>query len=75
MFALTNNHAFVDGNKRIGASCFLYFLDKNNMLYDENGQNLIDSSTLFALTLLIAESNPSEIDTVKQVVVSVLNRK
>lgn len=75
LYLVVKNHSFVDGNKRIGASCFLYFLDKNNMLYDENGQNLIDSSTLFALTLLIAESNPSEIDTVKQVVVSVLNRK
>ena len=75
LYMIVKNHSFVDGNKRIGASCFLYFLDKNNMLYDDKGQNLIDSATLFALTLLIAESNPSEIDTVKQVVISVLNRK
>lgn len=75
LYLIVKNHSFVDGNKRIGASCFLYFLDKNNMLYDKAGQNLIDSSTLFALTLLIAESNPSEIDTVKQVVISVLNRR
>jgi prophage maintenance system killer protein len=74
LYLIVKNHSFVDGNKRIGASCFLYFLDQNNMLYGENGQNLIDGSTLFALTLLIAESNPSEIDTVKQVVISVLNR-
>ena len=75
LYMIVKNHSFVDGNKRIGASCFLYFLNKNNMLYDDNGQNLMDSATLFALTLLIAESKPSEIDTVKQVVISVLNRK
>lgn len=75
LYLIVKNHSFVDGNKRIGASCFLYFLDKNNMLYDDIGQNLIDDSTLFALTLLIAESNPAEIDTVKQVVISILNRR
>ena len=75
LYLIVKNHSFIDGNKRIGASCFLYFLDKNKMLYDNNGRNLMDSSTLFALTLLIAESNPSEIDTVKQVVISILNRK
>ena len=74
LYLIVKNHSFVDGNKRIGASCFLYFLDKNNMLYGDNGQNIIDSATLFALTLLIAESNPSEANTVKQVVISVLNR-
>ncbi len=74
LYLIVKNHSFVDGNKRIGASCFLYFLDKNNMLYGDTGQNLMDGSTLFALTLLIAESNPTEIDTVKQVVISVLNR-
>jgi len=75
LYLIVKNHSFVDGNKRIGASCFLYFLDKNNMLYGDSGQNLIDGATLFALTLLIAESHPSEIETVKQVVISVLNRR
>jgi len=75
LYFIVKNHSFVDGNKRIGASCFLYFLNKNNMLYGPQEQVLIDNSTLFALTLLIAESNPSEIDTVKQVVISVLNRR
>lgn len=56
------------------ASCFLYFLDKNNMLY-KNDKPLIDNGTLFALTLLIAESNPKEMETMKQIVVSVLNRE
>lgn len=53
-------------------NCFLYFLDKNNMLYKENIP-IIDSRTLFALTLLIAESKPEEMDIMKQIVVSVLN--
>ena len=52
----------------------MYFLDKNNMLY-KNDKPTIDNSTLFALTLLIAESNPKEMETMKQIVVSVLNRE
>lgn len=75
MYLVVKNHSFVDGNKRIAASCFLYFLDKNNMLYDRKNQPLVDSATLFALTLLVAESNPTEKDTIKQVIISVLNRK
>lgn len=75
LYLIVKNHSFVDGNKRIGASCFLYFLDRNKMLYDENGQMLMDSATLFALTLLIAESKPAEMETIKQVVISVLNRR
>ena len=73
LYLITKNHSFSDGNKRIAASCFLYFLDKNNMLY-KNDKPLIDNGTLFALTLLIAESNPKEMETMKQIVVSVLNR-
>lgn len=75
LYLVVKNHSFVDGNKRIAASCFLYFLDKNNMLYDDKNQSSIDNSTLFALTLLVAESNPVEKDTIKQVIISVLNRK
>ena len=73
LYLITKNHSFSDGNKRIAASCFLYFLDKNNMLYKDN-LPIIDSGTLFALTLLIAESNPEEMDVMKQIVVSVLNK-
>lgn len=72
LYLITKNHSFLDGNKRIAASCFLYFLDKNNLLY-QNGLPIIDNTTLFTLTLLIAESNPAEIETIKNVVVSVLN--
>ncbi len=72
---VVKNHSFVDGNKRIAASCFLYFLNRNKMLYDKANKPIIDSETLFALTLLIAESNPKDKDIVMQVVISILNRK
>ena len=72
LYLITKNHSFSDGNKRIAASCFLYFLNRNNLLYI-NGEPIIDNTTLFALTLLIAESNPNEMETIKNVVVSVLN--
>lgn len=73
LYLVVKNHSFADGNKRIGASCFLYFLNRNNMLY-KNGLPIIDNSTLFALTLLIATSKPEEMETVKQIVLSILNR-
>ena len=73
LYLITKNHSFSDGNKRIAASCFLYFADKNGILYN-NGVPIIDNAALFALTLLIAESSPSEMETMKQVVVSVLNK-
>ena len=73
LYLITKNHSFSDGNKRIAASCFLYFLNKNDMLY-KNNLPIIDNGTLFALTLLIAESEPSEMEIMKQIVVSVLNK-
>ena len=73
LYLITKNHSFSDGNKRIAASCFLYFLSKNNILY-KNDLPIIDNGTLFALTLLIAESEPSEMEIMKQIVVSVLNK-
>ena len=74
LYLIVKNHSFLDGNKRIGASCFLYFMDKNSLLYDDLGFRIIDDATLFALTLLIAESKPEEMDTIKKVTVSILNR-
>ena len=74
LYMVVKNHSFVDGNKRIAASCFLYFLDRNKILYDKTNKPVIDSSTLFALTLLIAKSNPKDKDVILQVVISVLNR-
>lgn len=73
LYLIVKNHSFTDGNKRIGASCFLYFLSQNNMLYKDE-KPIIDNATLFALTLLIATSKPDEMETVKQIVLSVLNR-
>lgn len=73
LYLLVKNHSFTDGNKRIGAACFLYFLEKNNILYQDNTQ-LLDNETVFALTLLIASSKPEEKDTMKQVILSILNK-
>lgn len=59
LYFVTKNHSFNDGNKRIAATMFLYFLDKNNWLF-ENGQKRIADNTLVALTIMIAESKPEE---------------
>lgn len=59
LYLTVKNHAFIDGNKRIAASMFIYFLQRYNILY-KNGMQVIDNNTLAALTLLIAESNPKE---------------
>jgi len=59
IYFITKNHSFIDGNKRIAASIFLYFLKKNKLLYLNNVKRLSDS-TLVAITILIAESKPSE---------------
>ncbi|MBS6765682.1 MAG: virulence protein RhuM/Fic/DOC family protein [Clostridium sp.] len=67
LYFVTKNHSFSDGNKRIAATMFLYFGDKNNVLF-KNGDKLIDDHTLVALTIMIAESNPEE----KEMMVSVI---
>jgi prophage maintenance system killer protein len=59
LYFVTKNHSFLDGNKRIAATMFLYFLDKNGVLF-ANGEKLIDDHTLVALTIMIAESKPEE---------------
>lgn len=59
LYLTVKNHAFIDGNKRIAATLFIYFLQRYNILYKDNKQ-VIDNNTLAALTLLIAESNPKE---------------
>ena len=59
LYLITKNHTFIDGNKRIAATLFIYFLEFYNLLYNENGQ-VIDNNTLVAITLLIAQSNPKE---------------
>lgn len=67
LYFVTKNHSFSDGNKRIAAAMFLYFLDRNGALF-EDGQKLIDDHTLVALTIMIAESNPKE----KEMMISVV---
>ncbi len=61
LYLITKNHTFIDGNKRIAATLFIYFLEFNNILYNENGR-VIDNNTLVAITLLTAQSNPKEKD-------------
>ena len=74
LFFITKNHSFVDGNKRIAAACFVYFLDQNKALVLEDGSPVIDNNTLAALTLFIANSKTEEANTVKKLVISILNR-
>ncbi len=68
LYFVTKNHSFWDGNKRIAATMFLYFLDRNGILYDENGNKLLDDHTLVALTIMIAESRAEE----KEMMISVI---
>jgi len=74
LYLITKNHSFVDGNKRIAAACFLLFLEKNNLLYTANESPIISNEALAALTLYIASSKPEEMETVKRLIISVLNR-
>ncbi len=74
LYLITKNHTFIDGNKRIAATLFIYFLKFYNILYDENGQ-VIDNNTLVAITLLIAESNPKEKDILIDLVMNFLVSK
>ena len=74
LYLIVKNHSFSDGNKRIAAACFLYFLEKNNLLFRSSGEPVIDNKALAALTLLIAVSTPSEKETLLRVILSILNR-
>ena len=74
LYLVVKNHAFVDGNKRIAAACFLKFLEHNHMLFNAEGQPIISNDTLATLTLFIASSKPEEMETVKRLAISVLNR-
>jgi prophage maintenance system killer protein len=74
LYFITKNHSFVDGNKRIAAACFLYFMQMNNALIMLDGLAIVDNSTLAALTLFIATSKTEEAEVVKQFIISVLNR-
>ena len=74
LYLVVKNHSFSDGNKRIAAFLFLWFLEKNRILYKKNGQKLIENNTLVALTLLIAKSKSEEKDMMQKVVVNLINK-
>lgn len=73
LYFITKNHSFSDGNKRIAATIFLYFLDKNQALF-KDGEKLIDDHTLVALTIMIAESNPEEKEMMVSVIMNCIKR-
>jgi len=72
LYFVVKNHSFTDGNKRIAAFLFVWFLERNNILYQPNGHKTIADSTLVALTLMIAQSNPNEKDMMIKVIVNLL---
>jgi len=74
LYFVTKNHSFTDGNKRIAAFLFLYFPERNGILYSSNGQKRIADNALVALTLMIAVSKPEEKDTMVKVIVNLINR-
>ena len=75
LYLVTKNHSFSDGNKRIAATLFLWFLDNNGILYRPSGSKRIADNTLVALTLMIAESRTEEKDMMVKVVVNLINKQ
>ena len=74
LYLIVKNHVFIDGNKRIGATLFIYFLGYYNLLY-KDGKQIIDNNTLVAITLLIAQSNPKEKNILINLVMNFLTNK
>ncbi|OPY89674.1 MAG: Fic/DOC family protein [Syntrophus sp. PtaU1.Bin208] len=74
LYFVIKNHAFIDGNKRIGAFLFVWFLDANGILYTDDGRKRIGDNALVALTLMIAESCPEDKDIMTKVIVNLINR-
>lgn len=75
LYLVTKNHSFSDGNKRIAATLFLWFLNNNGILYNADGSKRMADSTLVAITLMIAESRTEEKDVMVKVVVNLINKK
>ena len=75
LYLVTKNHSFSDGNKRIAATLFLWFLNNNGILYREDGTKRLADNTLVALTLMIAESRTEEKDVMVKVVVNLINQR
>ena len=74
LYLTVKNHSFSDGNKRIAAFLFLWFLEKNGILYREDGSRLLDNNTLVALTLMIAQSKVEEKDIMTKVIINLINQ-
>ncbi|MCF6212607.1 MAG: virulence RhuM family protein [Flavobacteriaceae bacterium] len=75
LYFITKNHSFSDGNKRIAAFLFLYFMERNGILFDKKGNKRFADNTLVALTLMIAVSKPDEKDTMTKVIVNLINKR
>ncbi len=74
LYLIVKNHSFVDGNKRIGAACFLLFLSRNNLLFGANNKPIINNDALAALTLFVATSKTEEMQVIVKLIISILNR-
>jgi len=74
LYFIVKNHAFTDGNKRIAAAVFIYFMARNGILYRSDGSKRLADNALVALTLLIAESRPEEKDSIVKVIVNLINQ-
>ncbi|MEG2149943.1 MAG: Fic family protein, partial [Bacteroidaceae bacterium] len=74
LYLVTKNHSFSDGNKRIAAFLFLWFMERNGVLYNTDGSKRIGNNTLVALTLMIAESRTEEMETMVKVIVNLINK-
>lgn len=75
LYLVVKNHSFTDGNKRIAAWLFVWYLSKNRFLRNEDNSKKISNNTLVALTLMIAESNPAEKEMMIKVVINLMNSK
>ena len=75
LYFLVKNHSFVDGNKRIAAALFLWFMEKNGQLYRHDGGKRVANATLVAVTLLIAESKPDQKDILTRLIANLLHEK
>lgn len=74
LYLVTKNHSFSDGNKRIAAFLFIWFMERNGILYNADGSKRIGNNTLVALTLMIAESRTEEMETMIKVIVNLINK-
>ena len=75
MYFIVKNHSFSDGNKRIAAAVFAWFLDRHDFLYNDQGEKRIADNALVAFTLLIAESKPDEREMIVKVIINLINEQ